>query len=196
VKVTKVVLAALQMPWLATLFTEGEVITFTIFVEVSDPFELVTMYKMVSIPAETPVTTALETVAVALLLCHVPPPAPGVKVMDEPAHTFEGPVKLPPEFGEVFAFTVIPPDTDKAPLVVRALPLSIDPVLNSIAPLFAMIFPLKTELSFILTAPFTNQYTFCDWAPFVKITLDNVLVEMAPFIFIINTALTFPSEFR
>ena len=76
-----------------------------IFVAVAVPHELVTIYLIVCVPAEAPVTTPdPETVAVALLLLHTPPVTASDKLMEKPAHTLEGPVIVPaPDAG----FTVI-----------------------------------------------------------------------------------------
>ena len=61
---------------------------------------------MVSAPAVTPVTTPPETVALILLLLHVPPVTPSVKVIAEPAHTLDAPVILP-AFGVGFTVMVL-----------------------------------------------------------------------------------------
>ena len=57
---------------------------------------MVTEYPIVSVPAVTPLTIPVEpTVAVALLLLHVPPPIPSVNMIDELTHTLAAPVILP-----------------------------------------------------------------------------------------------------
>lgn len=50
---------------------------------------------MVSVPAVCPVTIPLITEAVVLLLPHIPPATLSVSVMEEPAHTLDGPFMLP-----------------------------------------------------------------------------------------------------
>ena len=71
-------------------------LTVIIFTAVSEPHELVTIYLIVSIPGDTPVTTP-PTPIVALLiatLLHVPPPEL-VKVIIVPTHTDDKPDMIP-----------------------------------------------------------------------------------------------------
>ena len=65
---------------------------------------MATVYLIVSTPAVTPVTTPPRTVAVVLLLLHVPPGAKSVNVTDEPVQTVEGPV-MAPSSGNGFTVT-------------------------------------------------------------------------------------------
>ena len=50
---------------------------------------------MVSVPAKTPVTTPLETVAFALAVLHVPPLAASLRVILAPTQTLVAPVIVP-----------------------------------------------------------------------------------------------------
>ena len=59
---------------------------------------------MVSVPAKTPVTTPLETVAFALAVLHVPPLAASLRVILAPTQTLATPLIIP-AFGS--GFTVI-----------------------------------------------------------------------------------------
>ena len=56
---------------------------------------LATIYLIVSVPAVTPSTTPPTTTAVALLLLQPPPGERSVNVIDEPAHTLDGPAIIP-----------------------------------------------------------------------------------------------------
>lgn len=71
------------------------------------PQELLSVYFMVSIPEDTPVTVpALLIVAIdALPLLHIPPDDASFKVSVEPTHTVALPV-IVPAYGAVFTITV------------------------------------------------------------------------------------------
>jgi hypothetical protein len=84
----------------------GNILTVIAFVAVVVPHELVTAYLIVSRPAVIPVTTPPETVALVLLLLHVPPVTTSVNMMAEPTHTPEAPVILP-AFGNGLTVTVL-----------------------------------------------------------------------------------------
>src|SRR5688500_13860959 len=84
----------------------------------------------------------------------------------------------------------------KAPVVVNALPSSVTAVFKTIAPLLATMVPQKIELSLMVTAPSTFQYTFFACAPLINLIVEYVLVTRAPFIWITKTASAFPSAFR
>ena len=62
---------------------------------------------MVVTPPLTPVSTPKPEIAPmpGALLLQVPPPAGSVNVMNDPTHTFDGPVTVPAE-GAVFTVTV------------------------------------------------------------------------------------------
>jgi hypothetical protein len=65
------------------------------------------VYRMLGIPAATPVTTPVAGFTVAkevLLLLHVPPPVASVSVSDEPAHTLVPPMM---DTGEGFTDMVV-----------------------------------------------------------------------------------------
>ena len=79
-----------------------------------------------------------------------------------------------------FGATAFIAETLTAPIFVNALPSKVDPVVILIAPLCPIIVPLKIELSLMLTAPLTNQYTLLDLVPLVKTTFEKVLVVSAP----------------
>ena len=65
----------------------------------------VVVYKIVSMPAVTPVTIPpVVTVASALLLLHTPPAVVSVNVTDEPTQTTDGP-DMPPAPGSSVALT-------------------------------------------------------------------------------------------
>lgn len=67
-------------------------ITVIILLDVSAPQLLVMMYKIVSGPAVTPVTTPpVDTVEFPVTLSHVPPVLSFVNVILEPTHTVDGP---------------------------------------------------------------------------------------------------------
>ena len=85
---------------------------------------------------------------------------------------------------------------DTAPFVVSALPVKIDPVSMSIAPVLTIMFPLKIVLGVTLTAPLTNQYTFFASVPLIKTIFAPETVLKAPYILIINTALATPCASR
>ena len=72
---------------------------FTVIVLVveTDPQLLDTVYEMVSIPADTPVTIPepVPTVAVVLLLLHTPPVVPLLSVIVVPTQTLLEPVMVP-----------------------------------------------------------------------------------------------------
>jgi hypothetical protein len=61
----------------------------------TEPQLLVTVYKIVSMPAVIPVTSPSITVAVVLLAVQTPPVAASVNIIAEPAHTLPGPDMLP-----------------------------------------------------------------------------------------------------
>src|SRR5580698_7835271 len=82
------------------------------------------------------------------------------------------------------------------PAAVRARPSRLTPVPRLIAPLLETILPQKVELLLIVTAPWTSQYTFCAWAPLIRVTLEKALVESAPLICIMKIALGLPSASR
>ena len=48
----------------------------------------------------------------------------------------------------------------------------------------------------MLTAPFTNQYTFFACVPLIKATFEFAVVAKAPLVLIINTALGLPKASR
>ena len=73
----------------------GSVVTFIILVTVVDVQLLLTVYMMVSVPGEIPVTIPPLTAAAALLALQIPPGTVFDKVMVEPVHTLEEPVMLP-----------------------------------------------------------------------------------------------------
>src|SRR5205809_316229 len=69
----------------------GEVLTVMIFIVVALPHELVTMYLIVTVSIDIPVTTPpVETVAEPLLLLHTPLVTEQVSVIVTPVHTFVG----------------------------------------------------------------------------------------------------------
>jgi hypothetical protein len=75
------------------------VTTEIVYVATAVPQLLVTVYNMVSIPADTPVTNPpLVTVAVPLLALHTPPVAASVSVADVPIVTVDTP-DIVPAFG-------------------------------------------------------------------------------------------------
>jgi hypothetical protein len=59
------------------------------------PQLLLTLYIIVSTPADTPVVTPLKTFADVLLLLHKPPAERSDNVIVEPGHTFTGPAMVP-----------------------------------------------------------------------------------------------------
>ena len=68
-----------------------------------------TVYVMITLPGATPLTTPEDvTVAIAgLLLLQAPPGVPLLlKLMDEPAHTDEGPL-IVPAFAAPFTVTIV-----------------------------------------------------------------------------------------
>jgi hypothetical protein len=63
---------------------------------IADPQLLVTEYVIKALPATTPDTTPPDTAAIAiLLLLHVPPAMPALRVTDNPAQTDVLPVMIP-----------------------------------------------------------------------------------------------------
>jgi hypothetical protein len=50
------------------------------------------VYEIVADPAPTPDTTPPDTVALAVVLVHVPPALPSVRVVVEPVHTVAAPL--------------------------------------------------------------------------------------------------------
>jgi hypothetical protein len=68
------------------------------------PQELLTVYLMVSVPGVTPETIPPATVALPLLLLHMPPLTVLVIVTDVPIHKLDTPVRVP-AFGD--ALTVM-----------------------------------------------------------------------------------------
>ena len=73
----------------------GALLTATLHVADAVPQLPLTVYDMVDVPADTPVTTPPDTVASALLLLHVPPGAASVRVIVDPIHTPAGPLIVP-----------------------------------------------------------------------------------------------------
>ena len=60
---------------------------------------------MVSGPGVTPVTVPPVTVALALVLFHMPPVTASASVMLDPAHTVDGPVINPADGSDVLTST-------------------------------------------------------------------------------------------
>ena len=79
----------------AIVSATGSGLIVIVSVAVAVPQVFVTEYTIVSMPADTPETTPLLTVADALLLVQTPPGAASVKVIAEPAHTLDKPVIVP-----------------------------------------------------------------------------------------------------
>src|SRR5688572_436306 len=94
------------------------------------------------------------------------------------------PISAEPHGASEFTTLVL---VEIAPAVERALPSSSAPKFKLIAPA-ANTLPLKIEFVPAAKAPLTCQYTLQAEAPFIKMTLDNVLVDSAPFIWNMNTA--------
>ena len=61
---------------------------------------------MVSIPGVTPVTVPPVTVALVLVLFHMPPVIASASVMLDPAHTVDGPVMDPADGSDVLTATI------------------------------------------------------------------------------------------
>lgn len=87
----------------------GNGFTVTGCVATAEPQLAVTVYIIVSTPADTPVTMLPLTVAIeVLLLLHVPPGAMSVKAMAEPTHTVLAPVIVPAvRYGPMFTLLVV-----------------------------------------------------------------------------------------
>jgi hypothetical protein len=75
--------------------TDGRAFMVISFVAVAVPHDVVTVYVIVQVPGETPLTTPPDTVALAFDALHVPPGTLAVRVIVVPAHTEEGPDILP-----------------------------------------------------------------------------------------------------
>jgi hypothetical protein len=104
VKVMNEPTQTLERPVILPAFTDE--FTVIVLVAVAVPHKLVTVYMMVSIPAETPVTIPPATVALAFVLLHIPPVTVSVKVMSEPIHTLDEPFIMP-AFDIAFTVTVL-----------------------------------------------------------------------------------------
>ena len=88
----------------------GSELTVTTIPAVDEPQLLVTLYVIIAFPADTPVTSPVAALTVALVvfeLCQMPPMSPPVfvKKMDDPVHTDVGPLMVP-AFGTGLTFTV------------------------------------------------------------------------------------------
>jgi hypothetical protein len=92
----------------------GPVITLTppdefiviVFAACAEQLRLETVYIIVSMPAESPVTVPPATDAEVLLLLQTPPVVPSVKLIEEPVQTNAGPDMLPTT-GELFIVIVL-----------------------------------------------------------------------------------------
>jgi hypothetical protein len=74
----------------------GNGLTVTTFTATAVPHIFVTLYEMVTLPEETPVTKPPDTVALPLLAVHVPPVKVGVRESEPPpSQTEERPAILP-----------------------------------------------------------------------------------------------------
>lgn len=75
--------------------TNGSGLTVIVFAAISVPQLFVTVYLMIDVPAEIPVTTPPATTAAAVLLLHIPPVAISVNVIGVPIQIAPGPVIVP-----------------------------------------------------------------------------------------------------
>jgi hypothetical protein len=108
-------------PVIAPAFGNGLIVT--AFDVEAVPQPLVTAYIIVSVPAVVPVTTPLNTVAVALLALHAPPATASVNVIEEPAHTVDKPV-ITPALGNAFIVTAFVAVAVPHPLVTAYIIVS------------------------------------------------------------------------
>jgi hypothetical protein len=82
-------------------------VIFTILVAIAEPQPLVTVYIIVSNPAETAVSTpAPVMLACILLILHVPPGAASVYIVKPPTHIVDGPT-ITPATGAALTVTVV-----------------------------------------------------------------------------------------
>ena len=82
----------------------GDGLIVTVLLTVAAPQELITIYSIVSIPEDTPVTNPPDTMALPLVVLHKPPEEASAKVIVEPVQTIDGP-EIVPGLGNGFIVT-------------------------------------------------------------------------------------------